>query len=63
MNKKQLELEINREFDFGVIIHLYPELGILIVGPFFSVAIRERYGESWFRFINNAKKNKFISNN
>jgi len=29
MQKKQLEIHINKEFDFGLFISIYPELGIL----------------------------------
>lgn len=56
MEKKQLEIEINKEIDFGIIIHIYPTLGFIIILPFFAISIHDRRVGSWFRFINRLKR-------
>lgn len=48
--KKQLEVSVDERVDFGVFVGLYPTMELLVVLPFVSVAIRDRYGKSWFRF-------------
>lgn len=52
MQKKQLEIEINKDIDFAVFIGIYPELKILVILPFFAISIHKRQVKGWFRFIN-----------
>lgn len=51
MKKKQLEISIDNRIDLGLFIGVYPEIGFLLVLPFISIAMRDRYGDRWFRFV------------